>query len=194
MQLTPLVPAVVWGTRLNGCRKGGFVVPNIDPVKARERSQRYRRKLHLERFGPDAPADMRGRHRNQIRGEQHYRWRGGDPVPDRRKRLANAMASAARYPERVRARQAVRRAAKRGAIPHAASLSCADCGRQADSYDHHNGYERIHWFDVEPVCFPCHGLRSRVRGEHRVPHPGARNSRPGMPCGDPELDGAKALP
>lgn len=133
---------------------------------------RYRREREMK-YGPNAP-DMRGRHSNHARGPDHYRWRGGNPKPDHAKRLANAKASQRRHPDRYRARQKVEHEVRMGRMPAARTLACADCGGQANSYDHHQGYAPPHEMTVEPVCFKCHGLRSRRRGEHRVPHPGAR--------------------
>lgn len=107
----------------------------------------------------------RGYHNNHVRGEQHYRWRGGNPAPDPEKRRANAKASAARYPERRRAREKVKDAVRRGDLAPIKSCLCVDCGAQAHAYDHAFGYDKP--LQVEPVCSKCHGRRSRERGEHR---------------------------
>jgi hypothetical protein len=107
----------------------------------------------------------RGEHGNHVRGAAHYRWRGGNPKPDPEKRRANAKASAARYPERRRAREQVKDAIRRGDLPSAKMKMCRDCAAPAAAYDHHLGYDRP--LAVEPVCHRCHGARSRARGEHR---------------------------
>ena len=107
----------------------------------------------------------RGVHGNHVRGSRHYRWRGGNPRPDPEKRRANARASAKRYPERRRAREKVKDAVRAGVLPSVKSQRCVDCGLQAQAYDHAFGYDRP--LDVEPVCYKCHGKRSRKRGEHK---------------------------
>jgi len=55
-------------------------MPYKDPAKARaaatERARRYRRRKHIEKFGPDA-GNMIGRHGNHARGERNGRWNNG---------------------------------------------------------------------------------------------------------------------
>lgn len=111
----------------------------------------------------------KGVHNNHVRGPAHYRWRGGNPPPDPAKRRANAKASDLRHPERRRARERVKDAVRAGRLPRAKDVFCVDCGCAADSYDHPRGYEPPFDLDVEPVCYRCHGLRSRERGEHKGP-------------------------
>lgn len=74
---------------------------------------------------------MRGKHGNHVRGAAHWRWRGGNPAPDPEKRRANAKASAARHPERRRARENVKDAVRRGDLPVVSSLTCTDCTEPA---------------------------------------------------------------
>ena len=112
--------------------------------------------------------DHRGRHANQVNGPAHPRWRGGDPPPLPERRRENAKASRSRYPERARARTAVRDAIRRGRLPRARDLVCLDCGSSANSYDHPLGYAKEYRLTVEPVCWRCHGQRSHARGEHRL--------------------------
>lgn len=90
----------------------------------------------------------------------YMRTRRGDPESRRR----NSKASDRRHPERRAAREKVKDAIRAGRIPSARTLLCKDCGHPAASYDHAFGYDRP--LDVEAVCFRCHGLRSRGRGEH----------------------------
>lgn len=101
-----------------------------------------------------------GKHKNHARGSTHYRWRGG---PDPVRRRANAKASAARYPERRRAREKVKDAIRRGDLKRAKELRCVDCGEPAKRYDHYAGYDKP--LAVEAVCYKCDGLRVRQRGE-----------------------------
>ena len=64
-----------------------------------------------------------------------------------------------------RASAAVLQAIKQGKLPHPTTLTCADCGAIATSYDHHLGYGRDHWLDVEPVCTSHNATRSWARRE-----------------------------
>ena len=43
-----------------------------------------------------------------------------------------------------------------GEWPKASELLCSVCGKPADDYHHHLGYEQQHWYDVVPVCRSCH--------------------------------------
>ena len=60
-----------------------------------------------------------------------------------------------RHPDKVVAWGIVGYAIKIGQIPKAAEFNC-DCGKQAQLYHHHNGYEPEHWLEVTPVCYKCH--------------------------------------
>lgn len=81
------------------------------------------------------------------------------------RRRAASKASARKHPDRRRAREQVKDAVRRGDLAPVRSLACHDCGRPARAYDHYAGYDRP--LDVQPVCFECHGRRSRSRGEHK---------------------------
>ena len=136
-----------------------------DPIKAHARQLKYRARLHAEKYGPTA-GDQRGCHGNHARGEKNASWRGGNPKPSVELRRRNAKASAARYPEKCKARQQVQDAVRRGQLPRVRSCLCYDCGNPAQSYDHWRGYDTP--LDVQAVCFKCHGKRSVARGEHKL--------------------------
>lgn len=60
-------------------------------------------------------------------------------------------------PETRPAHNAVNNAVIRGDLPPAATMVCAICDEsQANHWHHFNGYDKAHWFDIEPVCRPCH--------------------------------------
>lgn len=59
-----------------------------------------------------------------------------------------------------RASAAVGQAIKQGKLPHPTTLRCADCGAIATNYDHHLGYAREHWLDVQPVCVRHNSARA----------------------------------
>ena len=71
---------------------------------------------------------------------------------------------AQRHPERVSARNAVNHAVARGVLIPISERLCLDCGCQARRYDHHLGYSREHWLDVQAVCIPCDMKRDAARG------------------------------
>ena len=54
-------------------------------------------------------------------------------------------------PEKTKARYKVNYAIKSGKLLPARHYWCA-CGKQAEQYHHHLGYEPEHQFDVIPVC------------------------------------------
>ena len=62
-----------------------------------------------------------------------------------------------------RASAAVGQAIKQRKLPHPTSLKCVDCGAIATSYDHHLGYGRDHWLDVQPVCTRHNATRAWAR-------------------------------
>lgn len=60
-----------------------------------------------------------------------------------------------KYPERIKAQQSVRRAIKKGVLPHLSECSCILCSKSSAEY-HHWSYLPQHWMDVWPVCVACH--------------------------------------
>ena len=64
-----------------------------------------------------------------------------------------------------RASAAVGQAIKQGKLPHPTTLRCTDCGGMATSYDHHLGYGRDHWLDVQAVCTTHNATRAWARRE-----------------------------
>ena len=66
--------------------------------------------------------------------------------------------SAVRYPQKVKARQAVYRKVKIGQFPPAWTMVCEVCEEaQAAHWHHHNGYDDKHLVDVMAICTACHG-------------------------------------
>jgi len=60
------------------------------------------------------------------------------------------------HPKHWKATNAVNSAIRIGRLPRLDSLQCHYCPAQAKHYHHHKDYEPEHWFDVVPVCIPCH--------------------------------------
>lgn len=85
-------------------------------------------------------------HRQRLQGEasvKHYKERNA--------------ARNAKNPNKRKARNAIHRAISEGRMFKADCYGCRYCWRLADTWHHHLGYEREHWFDVIPVCFKHHG-------------------------------------
>ena len=67
--------------------------------------------------------------------------------------------------DRERAHSAVRKAIRRGWLPHPNDRPCSDCGHiwtqseRRHEYDHHLGYAPEHRLHVQPVCTICHAAR-----------------------------------
>lgn len=94
---------------------------------------------------------------------------------------ATVRRTAKRHPDRARAREFVKRLVKRGLLPKAATLTCRDCGGAADHYDHHLGYARDNWGDVQAVCIRCHGKRTGLQLRERGKAAPIKTLRPKRP-------------
>lgn len=64
-----------------------------------------------------------------------------------------------KYPEKIRAHVAVRRALKRGDLTR--PNKCSRCGNVGDIEGHHRDYDKP--LDVEWLCIPCHGVETENR-------------------------------
>lgn len=62
----------------------------------------------------------------------------------------------AQHSGRAAAGQAVSKAIRDGALPHPTTLTCADCSRQAEEYDHRDYSKPL---DVAAVCRKCNARR-----------------------------------
>lgn len=68
-----------------------------------------------------------------------------------------------RYPERARARQAVRSAVYLGKLPPAWTMVCEGCQEAlAAHWHHHRGYAEEFQLDVIALCATCHGQEHRM--------------------------------
>jgi len=97
---------------------------------------------------------------DEIRRKERERYWAGRKKPLNRIRKRNEEPALMLHPEKGAARLAVLNAKRRGEIPFASSLICADCGKPAKHY-HHESYLPEHWLDVVPLCTLCHGKRHR---------------------------------
>jgi hypothetical protein len=85
-----------------------------------------------------------------MHGELNPRWKGGIS----RKKIAYKKRFRAKYPEKAKAHDAVRRAKKRGVlIPQ----PCVDCGAKEGVHAHHDDYSKV--LVVTWLCPPCHRKR-----------------------------------
>jgi len=60
-----------------------------------------------------------------------------------------------KYPDKIRARDAVKHAVQRGKMPGIATQKCQECSTQAVIYHHHKGYAKEYRLDVIPLCSKC---------------------------------------
>jgi hypothetical protein len=73
----------------------------------------------------------------------------------------NKIANDPLFRVKVKARAKVYNEIRSRRLPKATDCICTDCGRNANEYDHHLGYDRKNWLNVEPVCWFCHSKRTR---------------------------------
>ena len=113
--------------------------------------QRKRRELY------DRQRDKESKYNRQYHAENQ------EGIAERKKNH-NAI-----YPNRRKARNAVRDAIERNDLPPAWSIVCEDCGEMNGAEYHHDmGYEPENYLQVVCLCRQCH------RKEHRID--GANNS------------------
>ncbi|MBE3143569.1 MAG: hypothetical protein IMZ61_06560 [Planctomycetes bacterium] len=60
------------------------------------------------------------------------------------------------YAAQIKARNSVNNAIGDGRLLPPFAYHCRYCWKQAEQYHHHRGYEREHWFDIQPTCRKCH--------------------------------------
>jgi len=59
-------------------------------------------------------------------------------------------------------------AVKCGKLPHISTQKCADCGEQAEHYDHRDYDQPL---EVDPVCRKCNARRGPAIGQHLKKYP-----------------------
>ncbi len=60
-----------------------------------------------------------------------------------------------KHPERIQAKNAVNHKIEKGQILPVKNYKC-NCGENAQHYHHYKGYAKENWFDIIPICVPCH--------------------------------------
>lgn len=90
-----------------------------------------------------------------MSGENNPRWLGGVTADNYRYKKTQVE----RYPDRNRARQAVRDAVQSGRLMRG---PCADCKKSGSTFAHHEDYSKP--LDVVWLCRSCH--RARHGGKH----------------------------
>lgn len=53
----------------------------------------------------------------------------------------------------------IRTLIRQGKLPSPDTIPCIDCGKKAEVYHHHLGYNKSHWADVVALCKSCHHKR-----------------------------------
>lgn len=134
--------------------------------EARERQRAHvRRNMYNRRQDKDfrraqAEADRERpkNHPSIARRREASRLRYQEDAMYRRRQLERSR----KYPDRMRARWAVKFAVRRGDLPPAWAMVCSICNEaQAANYHHWHGYDEQNWLDVIAVCHPCHGKEHR---------------------------------
>lgn len=148
---------------------------------------------HASRYRKSHMKEMRGKfkknyHKNRVKYitiSRAYYWANRERIRKQRKvyeislksnpekykriRVLPNIKSIEKYPNHRKARVAVREAVERGKLPKIKTLVCVDCKKSpASRYDHHKGYEKINWLEVQPLCSQCDGNRERERGYRRI--------------------------
>ena len=74
------------------------------------------------------------------------------------KERRDAAIQRARFPERVKASNAVHHAIAAGRLLKPSTFLCHNlqCQEVAREYHHWHGYGSDHWLDIIPMCIPCH--------------------------------------
>ena len=110
--------------------------------KGKQRSKRYchsekGKQAHKRYDQAEKGKQARKRYKQTEKGKQAYKRYGKN------------------NPEKKKARCKISDAIRAGKLLPAYHYWCA-CGKQAEQYHHHLGYEPEHQFDVIPVCVKCH--------------------------------------
>lgn len=66
-----------------------------------------------------------------------------------------------RYPQKIKAKDAIHIAIKAGKLISPKFLLCHYCPKPAQQYHHWQGYAPEHWLDVVPACIKCHNEISK---------------------------------
>ena len=120
-----------------------------------------------------ANARYRARHRERINEEQRpyqqaYREKckeEGKPtgyLPEQHNEYHRAYWQRPENKLKQSARARVNRRVSKNVWPRAAFFKCTDCNVSAAHY-HHEDYSQ--WWNVEPLCTSCHGLRHHKKKE-----------------------------
>ena len=71
-------------------------------------------------------------------------------------RLKNVKCYQKRNPDKLKAQHTINHLIERGKLPKASTKRCHYCNKTASQYHHYLGYDKIHWFNVIPICAKCH--------------------------------------
>lgn len=145
--------------RMNVCKK----CHNLRVVEKRRTNPRSRTS-HAQaskRYKEKYPAKVREKDRKYYheRGgkEKNAEWKKENP--ERAREILKR--SEAKNRIKVRARQAVRNAIRRGELKK--PTKCQVCGKKTDELDahHYKGYIKRYWLTIKWICEDCHGQTRR---------------------------------
>jgi hypothetical protein len=103
--------------------------------------------------------ELGGRERSRTRSANYrYRQKRSEYAKSEAGKRAQKRKDQKRFslsPDKIRAKNAVNNAVKRGDLPPASTQLCRECGGPAQEY-HHESYAKEDWLKVVPLCKVCH--------------------------------------
>jgi hypothetical protein len=135
----------------------------VDTKSNKELSEMFGIPLHalqnlLTRYRIRRDPECATVHRGAHGGEEHHNWKGGVSKDSYRYKKIQKE----RYPERDKAREAVRRAVKKGTLTH---QPCEVCGSTENVQAHHDSYAKEDRLKINWLCKKHHDIADRARRE-----------------------------
>lgn len=107
------------------------------------------------------PADSFGTDAARVDGLNPVCKQCRSKTINKRNQLERTQKHRNRFPDRMKARDAISKAVRRNLIPKAQEMPCVLCQKPAHHYHHHLGYHFAYRYHVVPVCISCHMLIDR---------------------------------
>jgi len=131
--------------------------------KGKDYRRRYRRSESGKKSDQQYQHGSKGkataqRFRDSKKGQEYRKEYFSKPEVKRKVR-ERAYERISKEPHKHQARVAVSNAIKTGIMSPVQDCKCIDCGKTAQEYHHHQGYEKEQWLNVVPLCRNCHKRR-----------------------------------
>jgi hypothetical protein len=112
------------------------------------------RRYHKTEAGKERQGQAARKYRQSENGKEvEHAYRQSELAKDSKR--VTASKQRLKYPDKVKARNAVNHAIEAGRIASAKQFKCQYCNKQAQQYHHWRGYAPEQWLDVIPVCRVC---------------------------------------